>query len=342
MWNRKWDRNLIKNLAGDNPEDQPLAGWASVIYTLPNPLLVAKDVLEIHSIRYGGKECRLYPPFPLDNPGAVNGSFSAPQIPVGRANVQSTQPLPEGRPTSFIADHAVNMGGISCHALRIDHKIGLDLDSLYARLLEHFVLFTWQWWLRAPQSPFQGPLKYSFEVSADYVPCGYGLPISSWAAAMQTQTRTGLELLFSPEAWRHCVSNTAQEIPADTGPLFFVDALVSYMANNDDRCILNLAICFEILANKVRLAEGRTKPLHEIRQLLRETSLVSGPARSIVSKLFYDRDHVAHGRKPYIIGNSADISIESYLDAILDVLRAYIARTGHEGERFARMQIARR
>jgi hypothetical protein len=53
------------------------------------------------------------------------------------------------------------------------------------------------------------------------------------------------------------------------------------------------------------------------------------------------RDQVVHDGKLHIVGSSAEIGIEAYLSDIPDVLRAYIARTGQEGERFARMQIGR-
>jgi hypothetical protein len=234
----------------------------------------------------------------------------------------------------------VSTESVSCHALRFDHEDGLDIDEVYRRLLEHVVLLTWQWWLRSPQSPFQGPLRYSFEIDDEFVPCGYGEPVSSWAVGLQTQTLIGFERPLSPKLWRSIGTHIGNELPAETGSLRFADAIVNYKAGDIQRCILDLAICYSILENKMRRARGL--PLKDnVDRLLEHTTIVGDKNRSVIKRLFEDRGQVAHGMEPRVIGASPIITVESYLQAMSDTLNAFIVQTTPEAERFSRMQLIR-
>jgi hypothetical protein len=105
---------------------------------------------------------------------------------------------------------------------------------------------------------------------------------------------------------------------------FFADAIAAYMAGDDERCILDLALCFEILANK-RHKLDFDKFESKARKLREKSRLIDSKATSqIIEKLFIDRDHVAHGRPPYILGRNDGVSIESYLEAINGVVNLYL------------------
>ena len=82
---------------------------------------------------------------------------------------------------------------------------------------------------------------------------------SAWYAARELQQPLGFERPLNRGLWLLCLHNVQTHAPAELGLLTFSDALAHYMAGEDGRCILDLAITFEILASKRLLADtGKT------------------------------------------------------------------------------------
>ena len=86
MWNRAWNIGVIRPTYDATDQDQEaniLKGWTSSIYTLPGRLLTALEVQSVEQIHAGGKACRIYPPFRLNEDKSMEGNFVDIAIPVG-------------------------------------------------------------------------------------------------------------------------------------------------------------------------------------------------------------------------------------------------------------------
>jgi hypothetical protein len=77
------------------------------------------------------------------------------------------------------------------------------------------------------------------------------------------------------------------------------------------------------LANKRYYADNN-KYISKNDKLVQLSSLVSAKIKSDLRDLIIDRDHVAHGRPPYLLGRRQ--TIERYLEVGLEIVQAYLGQ----------------
>lgn len=348
MWNRDWTTYLIKAVFEEKTEagvvwpdlnptrireykDSILEGWEAHIYKVPNPILVSPEVSDIVEVKRETYSCRVYPPFQLNELRELSGTFEAVEVPTGIHKVASLKKISESAVKGVKSEHNFHADALYTQGIRLDCQRKFPEDRLLKDLLDQIVQYTHQWWLRSPQSPFRGPFRLgaaidrSFNTLDELRYHGAGKVESSWYGARQTQRPFGFERPVTRNIWLLCLNNIKKMIPADLGLLSFSDALADYMAGESEKCILDLSICFEILANKRLIAEGK-KPESSIGKILRRSSLVGNKAVETIRRLSIDRDHIAHGRPPYVLG-SKGMTIEIYLDAIREVVNQYLHST---------------
>ncbi|WP_379989938.1 hypothetical protein [Dongia soli] len=307
-----------------------LTNWEAHIYRLPNPILLKTAFPDIQTIKRGEKHCRVYPPFQLNGTAEAGAIFQGVHIPEGDNTVSSYQPVPSSAVKGVVVEPRSDEGELYCQGIRLDIEADFPEDVVLKEIVDQITQYTHQWWLRSAQAPFRGPFQLGGSINKNYRLLselkyrGAGDVESTWYGARQTQQLMGIERPLTSSLWLLCLHNVQSRIPADNGLLAFADALGHYMAREDERCILDLAICFEILANKRQMIAGE-KAESKNKNLLKKTDLVDGRIANIIAKLIIDRDHVSHGRPPYILGSSDEISIETYLDAMRVVVNKYLS-----------------
>lgn len=346
MWDRNWTTYFVKPVFAEKPADgvlwphlsseeiqahldATLTGWECQLFQLPNPILVQRDVVDILAIDRDGKSCRVYPPFSLNEVQDVAGAFTEVAVPQGEGEVIASTSISDSAVKGLSAESSASEDYNYCRGVRLDVQAGHDTAKTLKALIDQIAQFTHQWWLRSPQAPFRGPLRLGASIDRNYQIMtelkyhGAGQVESAWYAARQLQKPLGFERPLTRGIWLLCIHNVRKSIPAETGLLSFSDALAHYMAGEDERCILDLAITFEILASKRLLADtGRTESKNK--NLLEKSQLATGRTSEVIKKLILDRDHVAHGRPPFILGHNSDITMETYLDAIRQVVNRYL------------------
>jgi hypothetical protein len=105
---------------------------------------------------------------------------------------------------------------------------------------------------------------------------------------------------------------------------FLLDAVDDYMGYQARRCILNLALLFEVCENKSLLMENRRVKLKN-KDLLRNPILTTGRLTDTFRKIITDRDHIAHGRAPYHYGADSAVIVE-YLEAGTELINLYLEK----------------
>lgn len=346
MWDRTWQTYFVKPVFAEKPDDgvlwpelppeeiqahqeATLTGWEMQLYQLPNPILVQRDVVDIMVVSSEGTRCRVYPPFPLNEVQDVAGAFTDVAVPQGERQVMTSTPIPDSAVKGLSTETKESNSFAYCRGIRLDIQAGHNTSATLKALIDQVTQFTHQWWLRSPQTPFRGPLRLgasinrSHQIMTELKYHGVGQVESAWYAARQMQQPLGFERPLTKGLWLLCIHNVQNGFPAETGLLAFSDALAHFMAGEDERCILDLAITFEILASKRLLADtGKTESKNE--KLLEKSRLAQGKAVDTIKKLLIDRDHVAHGRPPYIVGHKLEITLETYLDAVRELVNRYL------------------
>jgi len=72
------------------------------------------------------------------------------------------------------------------------------------------------------------------------------------------------------------------------------------------------------------------KPANEtLEKVIRTTTLIDDSTKADLKKLLIDRNHVAHGRAPYLLNSNPEHSIERYIAAARKVLEAYLSNIPH-------------
>ena len=136
----------------------------------------------------------------------------------------------------------------------------------------------------------------------------------------------GIEKPLNEHIWGIVGFNVRRMTGADPGLLAFSESLADYMAGDDDRCILDLCLCVEILGNKREMLKGHRDV--SFKKLIRKTDLVDGATRSVLNKLFIDRGHVAHGRPIHVLSSDPQYTLETYIEAVRMLVTEYISRIG--------------
>ena len=100
------------------------------------------------------------------------------------------------------------------------------------------------------------------------MPRGVGDGISTWIAGVNHQSPFGFEAELSQQMWQECLRRVGHNVATGYGSPTFCRCHYSYKAYDDNNCILNLALCFEVMANKRFLADGVERPGWETTDLL--------------------------------------------------------------------------
>ena len=262
--------------------------------------------------------------------GENAGAFYGVKIPEGTRKVESFKEIPSSVSKSLSSMPSNEDQNVSfCRGLRLDIESGFNTPGLIESLLEQICQHTHQWWLRSSNSPFNGLMRFGAEIDRnnhlreELKFSGAKKIESTWYVARETQNLLGIELPLTNSKWLLVCHNISIEQKADSGIIAFHDALASYMANDEVRCVFKMCLCIEILGKKRRLLLGLNPvPADE---LIRTTDLVSDEHRAMIKRLFVDRGHVAHGREPPNLNkNNREAQLESYLEATRDLLRMYL------------------
>jgi len=301
------------------------------LFVLQTPILVKTDeVKEIITIKDGDKVVRFYPPFPLNEGQETTGAFEDVSIPEGSGEVSRTGRIPSEAVTGARMEYGVGPDAAWCRGLRADAQAGAAVQNMIKLLLDQICQYTHQWWLRAPHNSFLGMKRFGAAVGNDFRLLetlryhGAGKVDSTWYAAVLHQPNLGIGSPLSRGTWLLVSDHVSNKRPADGGILGFHDAFADYMAGRDEKCILNLCIAAEILISKHRMAVLRKPPNESLEKLIKTTPLVDNATKDDLTKLAIDRDHVAHGRPPYILTHNTAYTLERYIRAALKVLRAYL------------------
>ncbi|MDP1672252.1 MAG: hypothetical protein Q8L65_03935, partial [Burkholderiales bacterium] len=136
-----------------------------------------------------------------------------------------------------------------------------------------------------------------------------------------TQTPLGFEKTLSEQIWLRVIAEVQQNLPADTGLLAFVDAIAAYVAGEDEKCVLNLCLCVEILGNKHRILSG-SRDVDFIKIIKQSPLFENDVQRQLASRLFIDRGHIAHGRTPpYLASKDTPLS---YVELVRNFVNCYL------------------
>jgi len=341
---RDWKEYAIKTTFAESaerpwPQLNPLAieeykknikkGFEGHIYKLPHPIIcVSPQIKDILDLEIETKRVRIYPPFEINILKEISSAFEGVVIPEGNIKLEDFKPIPNSAVNSFhLEQHSSARQEYYCQGLRIDVEIGAPINKIINILLEQICQYTHQWWLRSGISPFNGMKRFGFSIGNNFEIIkelryhGAGNVESSWHAVRQTQLQLGIELPLDSQKWLLIGNHVAHLRPAEAGFIAFYDAIASYMAEEDEQCILNLSLCVEILGNRRRLLLNQSDIKAD--ELLTTTDLVDDNIKAVLKKLFIDRGHVAHGRPAHVLTTDSTFTIERYIEAVRAFLSGY-------------------
>jgi hypothetical protein len=304
--------------------------FKAYIYKLPHPIICEDwKLFNIFDLHVDKKRIRFYPPFPINEGRETEGAFEQIQIPTGKKTIESWTAFPDTMAKNFQSQWHFNDKSSNCQGLRLDVEDGAPEEKIINIFLEQVCQFTYQWWLRSRQSPFQGMKRYTLCVDKDFnilkELCYHEAKevATSCYPTKTSQTLLGIEKPLDKRIWDIVSSNIRNMTRADTELLAFNEAVADYMADDDERCILDLSLCVEILGNKRRILQGQRDVAAD--RLIRETDLVDEATRSVLKKLFIDRGHVAHGRPIHILTTDSNYTLEVYMEAVRTLVSGYLS-----------------
>lgn len=306
------------------------ANFESHIYLLPTPILVnTNEVVDVFIVRRGGKIVRIYPPFQVNEKSQTSGAFDEVLIPEGTRSVERTVQLPSSAVRGVRMEHGTSDINKWCRAFRLDVENGADEIAILNLLLDHISQYTHQWWIRESHNPMLGPIRMggtitkNFCIAAELRHRGAGNIQSSWYGSCQFQPNLGFGSPLKKRGWLISAHHTQEGRKADQGLLAFYDGMADYMASRNDKAILNLCIATEIMLSKHSFAILKRTP-SKLEKAVRMTKLVEKPIREKLKNLLIDRNQVAHGREPNLIGPGKENSIEIYIQAVRHLVTAYL------------------
>jgi len=320
---------IIKDEEIESFNSNLLEGWESHVLVLPQPILcVPQDMKEIHEFKTKNGRLRVYPPFPLNETEQRSGQFKDVLLPEGNALIQSHTHPPTTVPQGAHSQPTPIDGTQLSQGLRIDIETGADDRVIITSILNHIREQTYQWWLLSGENPFLGLTRFGGEISKDFSirselrHSKLSKLKASWHGMTETQNLLGLELPLTGHIWKKIGTLVSSDQQTCTGIRAFLDAISSYMQNNDTMCLLHACISIEILCNKERLIRGK-KP--QSMEKLRTTSpLIIQDDRAMIKKMFIDRGHIAHGRDLPPNSRSKENRIEEYMEILRKILNKYI------------------
>lgn len=349
-YSRDWGEYMVKAVFSEKLGDEKGAPWLELsadeitaykesinsefecqVFLLSTPIIVNTDeVTEIITLRDGERLVRIYPPFPVNEKGETSGALDGIGIPEGQYLVTGFTPIPSSAVKGVRIEPRLNKGTFWCRGMRLDVQAGTSPSTIIERLLEQICQYTHQWWIRAPHNPFLGMKRLGatigkdFRVTQELRHQGGGQIESAWYGAVQSQVNLGIGSPLTKGTWRLACIHTGDGRRADQGILAFHDGFASYMARQDEKCILNLSLAMEIMLNKHRMAVQKKGP-EKLEKLLRVSPLMDEETRDALKNLIIDRGHVAHGREPHLVGRDSRTTLESYIGAVRKLISNYLA-----------------
>jgi hypothetical protein len=346
IFKRQWDNLQVRSVLGEKNdlkwprlsdeeiseyENNLLNGWQASILHIGTPILTKTDeVMDVPTIKEGTKRARVYPPFQLNRKQEASGSFENVWIPEGHNKIDHCSRIDDSAVKGVISDTNYPDGSIICQGIRIDAENGFDTNKFTNRLLEHICQQTSQWWLRSNTNPLKGMHRLSCDLNVDFTlrhvlrySNGGKNIASTWKGVEQRLLPLGVERPLTNAIWLRCCHDAAKGLRTDAGLIAFHDAVNNYMTNEDEICVLNLAISLEIMCNRRNQLRGR-HPM-KFDTLLKTSDLIDSKDRPILRKLYTDRNQIAHGSKSIHFGKSNEPSIEDYLNSVLNIQKKYLS-----------------
>lgn len=307
--------------------------FKAYIYKIPHPIICEDwELFNILDFQVDGKRIRFYSPFKINEGCETEGAFEGILIPDGTKIIERWTALPDIMARKLRGQWHLTEKSANCQGLRLDVEDGAPDEKIINIFLEQVCQFTYQWWLRSRQSPFQGMKRYGLSIGQDFKVlkelCYRGAKgvKTSCYPIRTSQTLLGIEKPLDKHIWDIVAFNVRNMTRAEPGLLAFNEALADYMAGDDERCILDLSLCVEILGNKRRMLQGKSDV--PAARLIMKTDLVDEATRSVLKKLFIDRGHVAHGRPIHVLSTDPNYTLEVYIEAVRVMLSTYISRIG--------------
>jgi len=304
--------------------------FESHIYLLPTPIWVSiNEVVDVLTVRRGEKIVRIYPPFQVNEESETSGAFNEVLIPEGTRSVERNVQLPSSAVRGVRMEHGASDTEKWCRAFRLDVENGVDEIAILNLLLDHISQYTHQWWIRAFHNPMLGPVRMGGTITKDFSIAtelrhrGAGDIESTWYGTCQYQPTLGFGSPLKKGEWLLSAHHTQEGRKADQGLLAFYDGMADYMGGRDNKAIINLCIATEIMLSKHSFAILKRAP-SKLDKAVRKTKLVEEPIREKLKNLVSDRNQVAHGREPKLIGPDKENSVEIYIQAVRQLVTAYL------------------
>ena len=300
------------------------------IYLCPNPILISSEnVRDVLVLKSNNKTIRIYPPFPVNEKTETSGAFEEVLIPEGTAQIERMVAIPSTAVRGVRMEHSTGAAAVWARAFRLDVETGADAGATLKLLIDHISQYTHQWWIRAAHNPMLGPMRMGgtitkdFRVISEFRYRGASEVEATWYGAVQCQSNLGFGNPLDRRGWLLASHHTREGMQADQGLLAFYDGMADYMSGQNHKSILSLCIATEIFLSKHSLAILKREP-SKLEKLLRTTTLVDEKTRDVLGKLVIDRNHVAHGREPYVIARDPKYSLEGYVHAVRSLVGSYL------------------
>jgi hypothetical protein len=299
------------------------SNWTGHIITLTSPILSRNDVTTVIATN----KFRIYPPFWINKKASITSSFDEVTVPSGDQAINRI-PIPSYAVKGVMTEYKPNSDSAPLYGLRIDCTNDVEIDELLSFFLMLARQYTKQWWVSSPRNPFDAGLRMAFQLRKNFQPRellearGAGKISAPWYGGAATQTLVGLEEPLNDESWNNVAQCIKRGAGIEPALQFFLDAIDEYMGYQDRRCILNLALLFEVCENKCLLMDGRNAKTKN-KNILRDPILVSGKLKDTFRKVITDRDNIAHGRAPYHHGADFAVIVE-YLEAGAELINLYL------------------
>lgn len=335
QWKRDWQTYFVQSvLAQDTTksewpvvsederklyENNVMPGWSGYILQLNNPILCHTKLCPVIS----GRNFRIYPPFLLNKKSGITHTFDDVAVPCSSTSVE----IPRFAVKGVLAEQRP-FGASPAYGLRVDCENDIALGTLVQNFLLIVRQYTKQWWISSARDPFDLGLRMSFELQKGFIPRdillakALGEAKATWFGTVSTQGLTGLELPLNQNLWIEIsrAMNHGQAI--EQGIQLFLDAVEEYMNFRDQKCILDLALLFEICENKVLIMNSH-KTKSKNKDILNQPNIADREMIATFKKIIVDRDNIAHGRKPVHYSRDSKI-ITIYLSIAANFLNKYL------------------
>ena len=303
-------------------DQQP--NWTGHILTLTTPILSRNDVTAVIATN----KFRIYPPFWINKKASITSSFDEVTIPSGDQVLSNRIPIPGYAVKGVMTEFKPDSNSEPMYGLRIDCTNDVELDEFLSFFLTLVRQYTKQWWVSSPRNPFDAGVRMAFQLRRNFQPRellevrGAGKVSATWHGSTATQTLVGLEEPLNTESWYNVAQCLKQGMGIEPALQFLLNAIEDYMGYQDRRCILNLALLFEVCENKCLLMESRPTKLRN-KDILRNPILATDRLKATFRKIITDRDHIAHGRAPYHYAKDFAVIVE-YLEAGTELINLYL------------------